>query len=1085
VDAALDFSYHQVMPRGLLLVLFFFVFMLGAQASAAEPTRITVRVTVVETVTRKPVPRAHVRLLSDARQYDGFSGADGVVEFTGVVSANYGVRVDADGYSFGRDADVTASGAATQSLTVTGVRTKLSKIGTVAARSRPAANLAQGTTDTDPSAIIAGGVGRSLDSIPAIGRNAADGSLLIHNHDGSTTAATINGAPIFPSGTKNQLGLLGTDIFSSAALGANAVAGAPNGSLDLRTYDPTIDWVGMIQERAASFGGSALTLQERGTAGRVGLSFVHAQEDTGKPLDGLYYADTAGSPSIHHANPQSNSDTFTVRYGFDANHVALLDFASMQRITPLICTEETGPLPCGYGSGNRTVQRGSYVQLRDTLQLDRASLELHLFQSRSDNLELFANKVSAGTGAGFENTATTDRHGYVAKLGWLYAGSRIAHLTVSGYNDVTRIGGSFVSSAFPPPVASSVTSLAVDVPVIAARKFGLSAGAGRDASGGGSRGTFDAHANYQLTNHDGLTATFAAGHLGTRAASFNGLGPAADLTFDCNGGTALGDGPLFSPGSIPSTTRTSVGVQHSGTRVSFNVEAHQDTSRNENVSAIVPAAALSGSLFASTYLAAAAQAGGSTCGRAFPVTTANLFYRVSSPVDRTVFDGFDSSAQFEIGRAVRLELAYSLSRARAYGTGFPFVQGSDLVAGSQIPQRPLHREEARFTYALSRSTTFLARAAYEGSNNEYRARPYTTLDLGTRLASFTGDLTVAVQNVTNVNPGPFARFDPFPTVTTPLAPRTYSVRYRFALGKQGIDKAALLSPAFSMQNGGFMFTMTDFEPVAQTDWLAPNTGNPICGAEQLPQARPYADAVRDYDRRLQEALRADPQLKQFPPTVYDALELSFVRNADRYAIRLRLQARQGRKIGPFLRCARIHTGTYDDAVRLRLYAPPWQELEARGGFDLYYAPQAGMYTAPQGVDETGASDREMRRGAPAHAPADPFAVNEKTCPATYRPAVDGALRNLRNYVTAVYAGGHPTAPEGFSISKHAAKSEPWLELRADDRAFAEAIVTCLDLPDITGKELTARGLSGANYPSFNYAPSLGFYRSLVFIDMKK
>jgi len=103
----------------------------------------------------------------------------------------------------------------------------------------------------------------------------------------------------------------------------------------------------------------------------------------------------------------------------------------------------------------------------------------------------------------------------------------------------------------------------------------------------------------------------------------------------------------------------------------------------------------------------------------------------------------------------------------------------------------------------------------------------------------------------------------------------------------------------------------------------------------------------------------------------------------------------------------------------------------------------------------------------------------------YRPAVDGALRNLRNYVTAVYAGGHPTAPEGFLISKHAAKSEPWLELRADDRAFAEAIVTCLDLPDISGKELTARGLSGANYPSFNYAPSLGFYRSLVVLDLKK
>ena len=47
------------------------------------------------------------------------------------------------------------------------------------------------------------------------------------------------------------------------------------------------------------------------------------------------------------------------------------------------------------------------------------------------------------------------------------------------------------------------------------------------------------------------------------------------------------------------------------------------------------------------------------------------------------------------------------------------------------------------------------------------------------------------------------------------------------------------------------------------------------------------------------------------------------------------------------------------------------------------------------------------------------------------------------------AGGHPSAPDGFSISKHAAKSEPSLELRADDPAFGEAILTCVNAPIIT------------------------------------
>ena len=88
-----------------------------------------------------------------------------------------------------------------------------------------------------------------------------------------------------------------------------------------------------------------------------------------------------------------------------------------------------------------------------------------------------------------------------------------------------------------------------------------------------------------------------------------------------------------------------------------------------------------------------------------------------------------------------------------------------------------------------------------------------------------------------------------------------------------------------------MFMPVDFESVARTDWLAPDTQSPICGAEQMPRARLYEDAIRAYDRRVQEALRADPQLKQFPDETFDALTLSFVRSAGSYAIRLRLLPR--------------------------------------------------------------------------------------------------------------------------------------------------------------------------------------------------
>ncbi len=87
--------------------------------------------------------------------------------------------------------------------------------------------------------------------------------------------------------------------------------------------------------------------------------------------------------------------------------------------------------------------------------------------------------------------------------------------------------------------------------------------------------------------------------------------------------------------------------------------------------------------------------------------------------------------------------------------------------------------------------------------------------------------------------------------------------------------------------------------------------------------------------------------------------------------------------------------------------------------------------------------------------------------------------------SAVYADGHPTVPVGFTVAKHAAKAEPWLELRADNRVFGDAIVTCLNAPNISPQNLTARGLAGANQPSFNYAPSLGFYRAAIFFTKNK
>ena len=1047
----------------------------GAQAPAAAAA-IEVRVTVVDSVTQRPIPRVHVQLLSDPRRYEGFTDARGVVRFVAVVAGPYGIRAEADGYRFAPGGDVTAAGGALQTFTVTGERTKLTRIGSVGTRAPAAPNGAQRAVDTDPSAVLAGGAGPAIPSITGIAA-APDGSLLIHGHDGGTTASLVNGAPVIPSTTKNQLGLLGSDIFSSASLGAGAIPGAPNGTLDARTYDPTIDWTGIVQERAASFGATASTVQQRGTAGRVGVSITHADAELVKPLDGRFFADTSGLAYTHRENAVSGGDAFTARYGFDANHVALVDLVDQRLTTPAECDVLSGPLPCGYGPGNVTRLRTTYAMLRDTLNLDRVTADVRLFASRSENAQLFGDERSAGMPIGYTNDAVTSRRGYVANIGVLYGRARVANVRVSSYRDVTQAGGSFVTSAFPPPVAANVSSVSVDLPLVSSRAFTLSAAAGHDNSAGIGHGTFDVRSSYQVTKRDVATASFGSGHLGVTLPSFAILGDPVNLTVDCADGTALGDGPLFA-GRPAATTQAKAGVRHTGARVSLAIDAYRDETRNDSVDAIVPGTALPASLFSPSYLVAASQTAAARCGAATALTPANTFYRVAAPVERTVHDGVDASADFAIGSALKLSLRYSLSRARAFGSGFPFSAASGLEPGSQIPMIPLHQSGAQAAYALSRSLSLLGTVNAFGAGNTYRTRAFADVDAGARFATFAGDLTVAVQNVTNADGGPFARFEPFPYLATPFAPRTYSVRYRFAVGRQGIDRAVALSQPFSMQ-GAFAFEEHDFEAKPpHGDWLAPDTESPLCGPEQLPEARRYEDAIRAYDAGVRAALQADPNVHTLPPSTFGAVELSFVRSARGYAIRLHLLAGQGRRINPFTRCTRIHDGSYDDALRLLLYVPSWQEREA-AGFSLYYAPQAGVYAAPQGVDETSAGEHEFRTGLPARAPADPFAVNPASCPATFRPAVEDALRSLKWYVTAVYAGQRATAPDGMRIVQHAGKAEPWLEIRAEDATFGNALATCLDMPWITPKDLATRGVGGANYPSFSYAPSIGFYRASI------
>jgi len=1059
-----------VRAKTLALITLLVLFADPLVGYAQNSTRFRITVSVVEQVSHRPIAHAHVRLLADSIVFDGFTNRSGTVVFEGIPAGPYGISVNADGYAFAEPSRVAVTADA--AVSVVGTQTRLTRIGRAQSRPSPRPNAAQSLGDSDPAAQIAGGVGAAITKIPAISEDLSNNSILIHNHDSSTTTTTLNGAPIFPNGAKNQLSLLNSDIFSSGGLNTAGVAGSPDAALALQSYDPTIDWTGILQERPSAFGGTALSVQERGTSGRIGLSAIHSASESGNQLDGLFFADASGSAYFHRANNLTGGDTFTARYGFDPNHIIYVDFGQLYANDPLICADKFGPLPCGFGPSNQTHSAISFTQVRDSLILERFSLDLNVFQSKSSTALDFGNELNAGQPIGFTSDTISRRNGIIAKFGFLYGRSQVANLSITSYADSSTFSGSFLSASFPsPPAASSFSSVQFNLPLYNTNRAKLMAGVGRDNGTDSSRTTFDANGSFLLTSRDAITASYKAGHLSSPQSSFNGVDMPAALSFDCADGKALGNGPTL-PALVPgATTQLRAGISHTGARVSLDLQAFRDTDQNAAVTGVVPAISLSPSFFGASYVASANQAALFSCGTALGLSTTSLFYNVTAPAAQTITDGFDASAKIDVGSRAHVDLGYSLGRARAFGLGIPFLLGSNLLPGAQLPFHPLHRENATIRYGVSRASTLLLAMNYSGSDNAFRQRPLTTIDLGLRLKAAHGDFTLGLQNVSNANGMPFATFQPFPQISRPSSPRTLSARYRIALGRQDIDKVAYASPNISAL-GGSVIVLSPFEPTVRPDWLVPATDSPLCGPESIASANKYLSAVRAFDQMVRDA---GPN-GNVPEVTIDGMTMRMraASSEASYAIEIRLDPSKRRSLTPFTRCANIHEGSYDDAKRLRLYVPGWQERDADPSA-LYFAPQVGFYDPPSIPNGT-RTPAVARQGLPARAPSDPFAIESKTCPSNYAAAVADSLKDLRNYITAFYAGGHPTAPDGFTIASHVAKAESWLDIRSDDRFFANAIASCTDAPMTTVAELARQGLSGAAVPSLNYAPSVGFYR---------
>ncbi len=921
-------------------------------------------------------------------------------------------------------------------------------------------------------AVIAGGVGASLPNLTGIGKDPS-GFLTINGEGAQTTTATVDGAPIFPTGSPMQLGLLSPDIFGSASVSQDGTAGAPDGTLALQTFDPTIDWQGVVRNRPSSYGGDSLSLQERGTSGRVGLSGSYSSSSDGDPIDGAYFADASGLYYQHHTNAKSQGLSFTGRYGLSSNNVVFLDAGALATNDPYTCDVLFGTLPCGYGPGNGTNQGVNFLQLRNTFELERLSLETHVFASQDTIGSDFSNILVGGLSFGTESSIAIHRVGAIAKLGLLLPDNRVVQLDYTQTRDSAVLGGDYLQSGVAlPPSVTNAAQFAVKYPLITRRRINVTPQAGIDSASGAAAGTYGVHASYQLDARNALDVQVQTGGIGSAPYQIPLAAPPYTLQFDCGHTRAVGAGPLAASSGV-STTQMRVGWKYATRHFSASVNAYRNLLKDPSIDATVRAASLPLGTFPNGYFTQASTLASTVCGSPQVLDSANVFTSVGGTAMLETNDGVNASTTFNLGEKAVVDLSYSLNRLRAFGSGALFGSDSTVTAGVQMPGIPIHRMAADLRYALDAKTSLLGVWQFTGANNLASTAAFSTFDAAIRKRLAVGDMILAVQNATNANAGTFLPLQRFPFVSQPLAPRTWSLAYRLPLGDYNVDKTQYLSAALPI-GSTFFFIPVPFTRET-SHWLAPATDRPFCGPESIQAAAQYLHFISEYREAIVAARTHAPNMQSFPGRSMKGMSLGYLATAQGgYEIRITLDPSQRLAVQPFMECAMLHFGTYDQATRLQLYTPGWKSRARSSWRVLYYAPQAGLYLAPDAIDETRAAVSSSPNHEEAHGK---FSLNEQSCPETYRSAITIELAQLKSYIEGYYRGENPLEPTDFHIVAHKAKGGAWLEILSGDRHFGSALARCVGASDLSARQLSKLDLAGAFPPSLNYAPKLGFYEA--------
>ncbi len=1090
------------MMRRITALLVALAFVAGPSAARAQSDTGEIWIAVQDASSKAPVVLARV-LLDGPVVTSEFTGDDGKVHFVDVPDGIYRARIFARGFQAVTSSNFEVTNGKSVTVTVALAQTQgpLKTIASVVSKSTATistSSISSTSAQRKLSDTLADALGKLSGVNVTTSSNDSDATqtISLEGQDSSQTAMSVNGIPLNAPGAAGNLRAINSDLFTGANVSFGPQVGGFGGGVGFSTLQPTLSWQSEFSFSAGSNGKNNYLAAESGSLGKLGFALTHTYRATPSLLDGMQYLDASGLFYNHNGDRNSTGTMANLRYQLtDAQTINAL-FIHSANSANLVCTQLTGPVPCGFGPDNTTNTTFDLYSLSDNAIVGDTQLQASVFGTRMSSLNDLLNRYVAGVAEPTGTQSTNYSNGFSINA-TLPARQRHT-ISISANSQNSRSAFTpLVSQAAPYTFAgqsTSYSSISINDAIRANAKLRFNDSIGiSQSSNAPSTILLGFSTNWQPTTSDTYAFSYNIGGAGARFGRQGILTDPAQLQIDCNGDVAYGSAPGDNS-TTSSSTSARLSYTHKMNGGQLSAQLYRQTQNGVILPVDVNGTALVGSsIFPPNYFVIAHNTFVNACG--VPVGTPfdpqNTYF--STPISgvQRVYEGLHLNGYFTFGNLV-VEPFYDTQVAKANSSDPRFANPFAItIAGNQLPNVPLHRAGLTLDYKPPRSAfEWLMNANYTSSNNSQNLPTYTTVDAGVNFQTSRGALTFAASNIFNTYGGIFATSQgavPYvtqsgtiiPTVARPNTPRQYAATYTVRFGQnvaQNSTSSSTLAAAVGAREGGgnrggaqgaFFRQLMTLPQNPPTNPFAVSS-LPICTADSVKMAQPILDALKTYASQIEAAktLSGYPATAPAPPAIpgvtvqYHGLDSTYA---------LSISTSKTALLRPVFGCATFHIADQQTAQQRKLYVEPnTGSMFARPTLTFMLA--IGLYIARQPPAAGTETIRTYK--LPVTAPKTPFVYNPKSpiCSTSeMRTAAQSALSELQAH----FAKG--AATPNWTITAHTAKAGTWYSLQPDDLTSALALVDCSHVSSGVRDDLTKVGWDGAPPPSLSYAPNLGLY----------